>query len=269
MTRRFYVAPGSIERSGAPGGGSPFSFTAYVTGGEALHAVQVLRLKAGDPVLVFDGSGYEYSGTVRRIAGRREAPVVEVSGGEARLGAAEPPFEVVLVQGLPKADKLEEIVEKGTEVGVTRFLPVRTERSLAQYSPEKAEAKRLRLERIALSAAKQSGRSRVPQVLPFCDLAPGELNARLAGLVWIAFWERAAAPLRRVMEGLLKDGEPGKGVALFIGPEGGFSEREAGMLEACGARLCSLGPRILRTETAGPVAAALVLYAAGEGDRRE
>jgi len=268
VTYRFYVTPDQIERTSAPGDEGVREFTAMLTGGEAQHAAQVLRLGAGDPVLIIDGSGDEYRGVVRRITSGPEGPKVEVWGDDVRPCASEPPVDIVLVQGLPKGDKLEEIVEKGTEVGVTHFMPVRTERTVVHYNREKAEKKRSRCERVALSAVKQSGRGRIPRVYPFSDLTDPSLRERLEGLTLIAFWEEAVTPLQHVAARLFKEGaEMPKGIALFIGPEGGFSQQEAKMLESWGAHIASLGPRILKTQTAGPVAAALVLYALGEGVR--
>jgi len=263
---RFFVPGASIRREGGDGPGAAFSFSAVIAGDEAHHAVNVLRLGAGDPVVLIDGSGDEFWGAVERLATGPGGPRVEVAGASIRRSPAEPPFEVLLVQGVPKGDKLEEIVEKGTEAGVTRFLPVYTERSVVRYAGDKAEKKRSRLERVAIGAAKQCRRGRAPAVLPFQDLEDAASGGLLDGLVWIAFWEGAAEPLRRVAERIRARGRSGpNGFALFIGPEGGFAEREARFLEGRGAHLASLGPRILRTETAGPIAAALLLYEFDDG----
>src|SRR5690554_6084617 len=125
---RFFVPPGSIERT-APGPlGAQGGFTAANSGGEAPHAVHELRLGAGVPIVLLDGRGEEYWGTIERITHGRDGPRIEVKGATIRRSEAEPPFQIYLVQGLPKGDKLDAIVEKGTEVGVTHFLPVRTER---------------------------------------------------------------------------------------------------------------------------------------------
>ena len=173
----------------------------------------------------------------------------------ARPGAA---FELVLAQALPKGQKMDFIVEKATELGVRRIVPLQTERTVG--AGERA-GKVERWRRLARSAAAQCGRTDVPEIDEVTGWSGLEAAVRAAPLALIP-WELAdAEPLRDVLPGLL---EGASGALVAIGPEGGFAHDEVEQARAWGARTVSLGKRILRTETAGLVACSAVLYAAGE-----
>lgn len=273
MSRRFFVDPGMIRREGE-------DFVALLEGEEAHHAVRVLRLGPGDQVVLLDDSRTEYHGRIEAIAMEGKAPRVTVRGFSIRVATGEPQTVLTLVQALPKGDKMDEIVQKGTEVGISRFVPAISRRVIVDYAKGKAERRRERWRRIAYEAAKQARRGIRPEVAPIAPLADAVRSCAAMGPVLI-LWEGASRPikaeLQRVgaeMAGLRADrddrgaftsrmdlGEKERpALTLVVGPEGGFAEEEAREMERLGGRLVSLGPRILRTETAGPVAATMVLY---------
>jgi len=214
---------------------------------ETHHATRVLRLKAGDAVVVFDGAGGEWDAAIAEASPRGVA--VEV--GARRDTAVEPSIRVILHQAIVRPDKLEWVLQKGTEVGVAGFRLIATDRSETRLPPP---ARLARYGRIIMEACKQSGRVRLP------ELATGTFAPPGAGRTAIAL---APVPAARPLGELLVGPAPSE-VWLAVGPEGGFSDRELADFAASGWAFASLGPRILRTETAGCVAASLVLHAWGD-----
>ena len=195
---------------------------------------KVLRLETGDLVALLPNDG---SLTVARLDGRYAVPLRRV---ELDTEARRP---LTLVQALPKGEKLEEIVRAGTEIGVTRFVVFPSERSVVRWSPDKIEAKLDRISVIAREAAELAFRARLPRIVWADSL--DEVLANLPGLPVLS-------EIEDVSERLTPDTELD---ALAVGPEGGWSARE---LERLG-RPITLGPRVLRTEHAGPAAAAILL----------
>jgi 16S rRNA (uracil1498-N3)-methyltransferase len=210
----------------------------------AQHVAKALRLKAGDSLVVFDGRGGEYEATIQRI----EKDRVDVKTGAWREADLEPPLAVGLVQGVPEADKMDWIIQKATELGVAWIQPVTCERSVVRLSGERAERREAHWRRVAIAAAEQSGRSRVPDV-----------RATLGFMGWVALEEHAprwlldpqAAPLA-------SHAAPASPLELVVGPEGGLSDRERDLALARGCEGVSLGPRVLRTETAALAALAAI-----------
>jgi len=215
---------------------------------EARHLARVLRLGPGDVVHALDGRGHELTVRLTRVAAQLAEGVV-VSRVER---AAESPLDLTLAQSMPKGDKLEGIIRMATEIGVRRIALLITERTVVRPEPSRVAHRVSRWQRVAREAAKQSGRVVVPQVEP-----PRELDAWLSagagpGLS-ICLWETERTPLASVL--------PSDGVdraTVIVGPEGGLSESEVGRIRSAGAVVAGLGPRILRTETAGPVVLALL-----------
>jgi 16S rRNA (uracil1498-N3)-methyltransferase len=218
---------------------------------------RVLRLRPGDRVIAFDGRGVEY--TVALIT-LRDEDAIGVVEAETPL-ASEPRLRLTLYQALLPREKFEHVLQKGTEVGVSAFVPLATARSLVPGGA--IDAARLeRWRRILAEAAEQSGRGAVPELAPSQTL--DQVLAEQDSNLMLMAWEREAElSLRQVLQSRERQREAGS-VALLVGPEGGFTPEEARAARAAGAVTVSLGPRILRAETAGPLLSALVLYEAGE-----
>ena len=214
---------------------------------ESHHIARVLRLKAGDTLAVFDGKGGEWAATIDAMS----PPRVSVVVGAPRPGVVDPELRVVIFQALARPEKLEWVLQKGTEIGVGAFRLIASERVDA---PPPSPARLARYRRILMEACKQSGRRRLP------TLAPGGLEPPEAGVVAILLAPAGGeATLGTVLAGA-KAAE----VWIAVGPEGGFSDGEIEAAIRRGWRCASLGPRVLRTETAGAVAAAIVLNAWGD-----
>lgn len=216
---------------------------------EERHYLQtVLRLKAGDALEVFDGRG-----------GRYPARLLEdgaLALGERIESPARAPL--VLAQGLAKGDKLDLVVEKATELGATALWPFSSERAVVQLTAEKAKTRVERWRRIAASAARQCGRADIPDIAEVVDFASAITRARSEGLLPVVLYERERdVRLRELLQ-------TGEGLALFAGPEGGFSEAEIARACGLGARVATLGERILRTETVALAALSAVAFARGE-----
>lgn len=211
---------------------------------QARQAARVLRLAPGAPVVLFNGDGQEVPGTIEDCAPRR----VTVRLGEPRAGRSCPVPAIHLAQALIKADRFDWVVQKATELGVARITPLATSRTVVSLPVERARQRRERWQRIAVEAAEQSGRVTIPEIdepATLDDLLP--LMARIPALVC---WENEAMPLHRVR---LPTAGP---LLVVIGPEGGFTREEIAAAVDAGARTVSLGPLILRSETAALAALA-------------
>ena len=227
---------------------------AYIEGPDWNHAANVLRVRPGEQVLLSAGEDWDYLCTVREVdrAGQR----VLLSVLEENRDIRELPVKISLYQGLPKSDKMELIIQKAVELGAARVIPVETARCVVKLDRKKAESKRSRWQAISESAAKQSGRSMIPEVampMPFAaalkEAADSEI--RLIPYENAEGMERT----RRILESVV----PGQKIAVFIGPEGGFEETEIRQAEEAGFEAVTLGKRILRTETAGLVVLSLLM----------
>lgn len=225
---------------------------------ESRHLARVLRLRSGDTVVAADGAGREY--TVRLESVGEEATGTVLAAGDS---ARESPVRITLLQGVPKGDKMESIVRACTELGVTRIVPVLAERTIVTLDAGRWRDRARRWQRIAKEAAKQCGRAVVPPV----D-APRALDDVLAGgddpdlrlCLWEGAREGASLPLT------LPDAA---GIALLVGPEGGFAASEVDLARQHGWLIVGAGPRILRTETAGPAIIAVLQARFGDlGGRR-
>lgn len=240
-----------MHRFCLPGGYGPGQELTFPSE-EAAHAIRVLRLREGESIEVFNGEGARFSAVLTR-ADREEvcARVLDA------LPDAEPPVRVTLYQGLPKADKLDFIAQKVTELGAACLCPVAMSRCVARADAKEAAKKAERLSRIALEAAKQCGRGRVPEVLPV--LSWKQTLARLAQheLV-IVPWEEARGNTLHTVHAQYPSA---RDIAILIGPEGGISCEEA---EAIPGEKVTLGPRILRTETAAVAAVTLAMSLWGD-----
>lgn len=226
--------------------------TARITGEEAGHISRVLRMRPGDELTLCDGEGMFYDAAISDIQGGEV--VAEIS--RQYPAPTEPKVKITLFQGIPKNPKLEFIVQKATEIGIVRVVPMNTTRAVAKLEKEN---KVQRLQKIAAEAAKQSHRGIVPEVSAPVPFEKAVEMAAEAGLAIIPYEEENRQSLRDFLRG--KETES---LAILIGPEGGFEESEVALAKEKGIVPVTLGPRILRTETAGLVTAALALYELGD-----
>jgi len=219
----------------------------------ASHLAKVLRARTGDQIILFRGDGREYLGAVESVRGAR----VTASVGNGSFVDRESPLGVTLVQCVPRGDRMDFIVQKATELGVTRIVPVLSQRSVVRLDPAQAESKAAHWRAVALNACEQCGRNRLPTV-----------DAPIALVNYLG--DSAGAALRWVLEPetLPQGAVPAiaGGVEVAIGPEGGFAAEELDAFRIAGFLRLGLGPRILRTETAA--IAALTWLQTRFGDMR-
>ena len=241
---RFFVLPSQIGHQ-----------TVRFDADQAHQMRRVLRLRPGDRVLALDGRGRQYEVVLEEVSNARAAGRV-AAHSEA---GGEPGARLTLFQSLLPRDKFEWVLQKGTEVGVSVFAPVITRRSLVRGDDVTAE-KMIRWERIIREAAEQCGRGLLPRLLPPTPFSAAIAAAAALDRAVIA-WEGES---RRVLGEALAQSGDRQEVGLFIGPEGGFEAEEIEEAAAQGIVAVTLGRRILRTETAAVVGAALLLYELGE-----
>lgn len=222
-----------------------------ITGDDVHHISKVLRGNIGDKIICANGEGYDVDAEIVSIDSKRVVCRIVNTLVDSR----EPKIELILAQALPKADKMDLIIQKGTEIGVTTFLPFTSERTIVQLNDKKEQKRVERWEKIAKEAAEQAHRSRVPKILPITTIKE-LLNNLDTVLPLIAYEKEDTNSLSKVLTKGLSD----KKILLIIGPEGGFTEKEIRIAEEKGAIPISLGKRILRTETAGIVGAANIIY---------
>ncbi|MEY9091726.1 16S rRNA (uracil1498-N3)-methyltransferase [Paenibacillus sp. RC84] len=256
-----------------------------ITGDDAHHLARVMRGEEGDRCICSDGVSREAIVEITAVDKNRvEAKIVETLEM-----SAEPAVEVWIAQSLPKGDKMETVIQKGTEIGAARFLPFVSERTVVQYDAKKEAKRTERWHKIAKEAAEQAHRNRIPvieSVLSWKALL--KLVSEAADGAWICYekedgfgigtairryfgsrdsrTDEIGAP-RKAADGAgadsAADGKPSR-LLLLVGPEGGFTEQEIREAEAAGCVSVSLGRRILRTETAAMVGLACILYESGE-----
>ena len=224
-----------------------------IEGADAHHIARVLRMKEGEELLLCDFFNTEYRTVIRALSG----DFVEAEIVEKRAGASEMPFPVVLYMALPKGDKMEWIIQKAVETGVTEIVPVEMARSIAKIDKSN-DRKQQRWQRIAAEAAGQSGRGILPTVsspLTFAEAAKRMANERT-----LVFYEGGGKPVSALV------GAADEAVSIVIGPEGGFAPEEVALLCQNGAETATLGPRILRCETAPIAALTLIMGFTGNMD---
>jgi len=228
MTPRFFIpSPLAVGRELA------------LPGNAAHHASAVLRLRSGDAVTLFDGNGGEYAARIERIAGR----AVDVRVAELRASERESPLAVTLTQAIIAAERMDYVIQKAVELGAAAIVPVAAARSVTRLEGDRAARRVEHWRQIAIASCEQCGRNRVPPVEAPSSLSdwlrrPPKAKTRLL------LTPMAAASLANLV--------PGDSIELLIGPEGGFSAEEEAAAQAAGFRAIRAGPRILRTETAGP-----------------
>lgn len=246
---RFFIRQDQIEGN-----------TLTLIGEDAHHAARSLRMAVGDCVTVCDMQGNEYE---CKIAGFEDDVRVFCEIVSKKASDTEPPLRITLFQALSKGDKLDTVIQKAVECGAARIVPFESERCVVKCKADAEERKTERRRRIAIEAAKQCGRSILPEVTPTVDFNTALLMARESELVLFCYEGDGTEPLGRILQNNLKRKEDGTypSVALIVGSEGGFSLDEAGRASEGGALMCGLGKRILRTETAPIFALSCLIYA--------
>ena len=215
-----------------------------IFGADAHHLARVLRMKPGEMIAVSGSDGVDRICRLEKVDG--ECVTAKVIKTEKN--PAEPPYRAVLYQGMPKGDKTDVIVQKAVELGVDTVVFAVTERSVARPDSKTLAKKTERFNRISESAAAQSGRGRVPEVRCVEGFGAVLNEAKTADLALFCY-EGGGENIADILRGAAPSGE--RRIAIIIGPEGGFSDKEADAAREAGIRFCSLGGRILRTETAG------------------
>ena len=225
-----------------------------ITGGDVNHIKNVLRMAVGDKICVINGqNNKEYYCEITAVGNDAvDTRICEIRESDQELGN-----EVVLFQGLPKSDKMELIIQKAVELGVHTIVPVSTDRTVVKLDAKKEANKRKRWMSISESAAKQSGRLRIPEVTPVVSYREALEMAKKMDVRLIPY--ELAEGMEKTRE-LMSSIQPGQSVAVFIGPEGGFESSEIEKAMEIGAWPITLGKRILRTETAGLVTLAMLVY---------
>ena len=244
---RFFVSPEDITGTGVA-----------LTGQAASQLARVLRARAGDRIVVLDDSGWEYRVTLEAVAQRRVAGTIT----DKVRGEGEPSIPIVLYQAVLKADRFEYVLQKGTELGVSAFVPVFCARSIPNGSSWVSNREQ-RWRSIVREAAEQSRRCRLPPIGPAVDF--GEACDRFDGYGLVP-WEGETSESLKAALRLIKGrmSEVRLPVGIFTGPEGGFTEREIEQARSRGIVAVTLGKRILRAETAPIAAVSAVLYEFGD-----
>ncbi len=232
-------------------------FGDYFVGGEnGVHIVKSLRMQPGERMTLCAGTGKDFFCTV--LSCGPAGALVRVDREQESV--SEPRVKVTVCSCWPKADKLETVTQKAVELGTVEIWPLESSRCVVKLDGKTAERKTVRLQKIALEAAQQSGRGIVPKVLPLTNLKKALEQAASMGDV-LFFYEKGTVSLKETL------GAAGDRLFLFVGPEGGFTPEEASFAEGLGAKLLTLGPRILRAETAPLAALSAVMYEKGEMER--
>lgn len=224
-----------------------------ITGDDVNHIKNVLRMKPGEQVVVSCGKGMDYFCMLQEI--KEEAVCLSVT--EQKAAVTELPVKITLFQALPKNDKMEFVIQKAIELGAAEIIPFRAKRCIVKLDEKKEEKKRLRWQAIAESAAKQSGRGKVPDIGEIMDFSQALDYAGTIDTVLIPYelcedMESSAETIQNAVKG--------NSIAVFIGPEGGFERSEVEEAVSRGAAPISLGKRILRTETAGMAVLSVLMF---------
>lgn len=236
---RFYIPPEKIN-----------NHEVFFSGEQTKHIRNVLRLKVSDIITVFDGLGNEYEVFIDKIDKTVSGKINKKTKYEDR-----PKIKITLLQGLAKGDKMDFVIQKCTEIGVTKFVPVITERTIVKLEQAAGQKKIERWQKIAIAATEQCGGLYIPEISPVMTFDQALVSLKNFDFKLIP-WEKEKS---RSIKTILKKAAA-KDIAVFIGPEGGFSEDEIEQAKNAEVIPVTLGPRILRSETAGLVVAALIVY---------
>ena len=245
MTHRFFVTPQTIRDD------------RVILRGTLVHQLRdVLRLGPGDSIVLLDNTGAAYRTELTAV----DREVVRGQIADKWTVESEPTAHITLYQGLLKGQKLEWVLQKGTELGITAFVPVLTSRCVVSHLDDVSSARFERWQKVIVEAAEQAGRARIPRLAEpvlFRDACKALQGAQLALIPWEEEKERH-------FRETLRQAASAKEISIFVGPEGGFADFEISLAKEFGVLPVTLGPRILRAETAGLVTAAAVLYEFGD-----
>ena len=228
---------------------------ATVEGPELDHLRKVLRLGPGDPIIVFDDGGWEHEAVIRSLS----AQAAEIDVLRSFQVERESPLQLTLAVGLTKGEKMDFVVEKATELGAQAIVPFVSAYTVPKLDQRKIEKRGERWQKIALAAAKQCGRTRIPEIFPLINFE--NMVQQTAGPLNLLFWEKEAHQTLKQVHATDPDA---RSIFLVIGPEGGLSDPEADLAQQHGFKAIRLGRRILRAETAAVTAASLVQFLWGD-----
>ncbi len=237
---RFYIPEGSVRGN-----------LINIGGKEAHHIIDVMRLKAPDKVVTFDGTGKEYTGFIKEVG--RKSVTIEIV--EARTLCGRMTDGIILLQAIPKKDKMDYIVEKSTELGVSKIIPLVTERTIPNWDEPKKASFVERWRKIAMEASKQCGRADIPEIGLIKNFSDVSVDTAGFGLALIAALDDGAIRFKDALRGF----SPGR-VAIAIGPEGDFTPGEVARAKKGGFKVVNLGSRILKSDTAGLFMLAILNY---------
>lgn len=240
---RFFVTPDEMQPE-----------FMVLTGDNAAHA-KVLRLKCGESVMVCDGQGRECVCTVSDVSPGQ----ISLVANDFQESATEAAVKASVYMAFPKADKLEHVIQKATELGAYEIVAFPSARCISKPDEKSLKKKLERWQKIAASASEQSGRGRIPKVIVLDSYAEALERAAKADKAILFYENERAVTLRMALEQ-----SPYNTISLLTGPEGGLEEREVEMARNAGLQICTLGSRILRCETAPLCALSAVMYASGE-----
>lgn len=244
---RFIVSPDNIQDN-----------IITLEGEDFKHLRQVLRLKAGDSINVFDGNGIEYEADILSVEKSRAIAKIKATF----QNDTEPKIRVTLFQGMPKGEKMDFIIQKGVELGVHRIIPVITNRTVVKLNKKDGERKAERWSRISREAAKQCRRAYVPEVTEPISFDEALIKAGSFGAALVLYENEEKKCLKETLKcyniNKIKD------IALFVGPEGGFTYQEMENCRNLGYSIVGLGKRILRAETASISVLSIIMYEMGE-----
>lgn len=248
---RFYVSPEDVRDD-----------KIYISGKEVRHIVKVLRLRKGDKIVAFDGSGKEYLASIERASQSEVVCVVE----KVRFKKVSQRLSITLAQAIPRKQRMDYIIQKSSELGVSRIIPIQTVRTVVRLEGKNRQLRRKRWQKLAAEASKQCGRAFVCEIDDLRSFEDGLGKINDYDLALIPCLAEEAKPLNDVLisyKGKMKGpGERSK-VLIFIGPEGDFTPQEIEEAKAAGAIPVTLGEYVLRSDTAAIISVAIVDYELG------
>ncbi len=228
-----------------------------ITGDDARHIARALRMAKGESITVCDMHGYEHTCILDSFT---DDTLVMASIVESKKSENEPPYKITLYQAVPKGDKIEYITQKSVELGVFRIVPFVSERCVSRPDEKSANKKVQRLSKIAAEAAKQCGRAVLPEFSSFTSFEGMLSDSKSCQLKLFLYEGDGTIPLNSVLREYRKGNAIPESIAIVIGSEGGFSQKESERAREFGFTLCGLGNRILRTETASGCVLSCIMY---------